>query len=256
MQCYSAASARSNNGCGRQSGSALSRVGRRRRSVAAPAGTIGNAANSVEARGRRGMARRGRAGPERACPDSPRLRSRPLADTRSSRRRQAPPVTISSDCLLTLLTGHHDEDEGRSSSGKGHHHSDCAVSGAIGTLAGFAPAGVAPLAVPPHSYVLTPLAASRRGASQGSSRRLPLPRSTARLGSFEHTPEPAGPIYVVLRHGAIHHGARSDAPQNLPRPRRRGRRGVAAERRGNGARLCRRPLFPGHDPDRRPVCRR
>ncbi len=95
-----------------------------------------------------------------------------------------------------------------------------------------------------------------RGASQGSSRRLPLPRSTARLGSFEHTPEPAGPIYVVLRHGAIHHGARSDAPQNLPRPRRRGRRGVAAERRGNGARLCRRPLFSGHDPDRRPVCRR
>jgi hypothetical protein len=72
-------------------------------------------------------------------------------------------------CLLTLLTGHHHEDESRSSSGNGHHHSDCAVSSAIGTLAGFAPAGVTPLAVPPHSYVLTPLA-----ADSGAPHRAPL----------------------------------------------------------------------------------
>jgi hypothetical protein len=56
-------------------------------------------------------------------------------------------------CLLTLVIGHHDEDEGQSPSHNGHHHTECAVCGAVGTLAGFAPAPAVLLAVPVDSYV-------------------------------------------------------------------------------------------------------
>jgi hypothetical protein len=51
-------------------------------------------------------------------------------------------------CLLTLVTGHHDENEDHSSPDKEHHHQDCPVCGAIGTLAGFAPAAVVLPAIP------------------------------------------------------------------------------------------------------------
>ena len=49
--------------------------------------------------------------------------------------------------VLTLLTGH---DEHRDPTGSHHHHrhADCAVCGALGTLAGFAPAAAAILALP------------------------------------------------------------------------------------------------------------
>jgi hypothetical protein len=61
-------------------------------------------------------------------------------------------------CLLTLLTGHHDEDEDQSSSGPEHHHhhDDCAVCGAIGALAGFAPVTVVLPAVPIGAYLPVP----------------------------------------------------------------------------------------------------
>jgi Protein of unknown function (DUF2946) len=58
-------------------------------------------------------------------------------------------------CLLTLVTGHHDEDEDQSPAHKDHHHADCAVCGAIGTLAGFAPAAAVLLAVPILVYAPT-----------------------------------------------------------------------------------------------------
>jgi hypothetical protein len=65
-------------------------------------------------------------------------------------------------CLLTVIVGHHDEDEDQpaSRSDKEHHHHDCAVCGAIGTLAGFAPAAVVLLAVPLCAYLPVPLAAA------------------------------------------------------------------------------------------------
>lgn len=58
-------------------------------------------------------------------------------------------------CLLTLLTGHHEEGDDPPSSGSGHrhHHDDCAVCGAIGTLAGFAPVAVVLPAVPIGAYL-------------------------------------------------------------------------------------------------------
>lgn len=66
-------------------------------------------------------------------------------------------------CLLTLLTGHHDDDaKDQSSPRHGHHHDDCAVSGAIGTLAGFAPAAVVLLAAPSAAYLETLPAAIAR----------------------------------------------------------------------------------------------
>ena len=54
-------------------------------------------------------------------------------------------------CLLTLVIGHHDDaDQPR---GHKDHHHDCAVFGAIGTLAGFAPAAAAAqLAIPAVAY--------------------------------------------------------------------------------------------------------
>jgi len=59
-------------------------------------------------------------------------------------------------CLLTLVVGHHDEDEDRSPSHKQHHHADCAVCGAIGALAGFAPAAAVLLAAPILVYAPPP----------------------------------------------------------------------------------------------------
>lgn len=43
-------------------------------------------------------------------------------------------------CLLSLLTGHHDEADHDGPAKGSHHHDGCAVCGAIGTLAGLAPA--------------------------------------------------------------------------------------------------------------------
>lgn len=57
-------------------------------------------------------------------------------------------------CLLTLLTGHHDEDAADHPPNKPGHHDDCAVCGAIGTLAGFAPTAVVLLAVPIPTYAM------------------------------------------------------------------------------------------------------
>lgn len=57
--------------------------------------------------------------------------------------------------VLALLVGHH-HDEDRSASHQPHHHNDgCAVCGAIGTLAGFAPAAVPQLAAPDSVFVAT-----------------------------------------------------------------------------------------------------
>jgi hypothetical protein len=64
-------------------------------------------------------------------------------------------------CLLSLLTGHHDEDADHSSNKAGHHN-DCAVCGAIGTLAGFAPTAVVPLAAPVSAYAPLPPAIEAR----------------------------------------------------------------------------------------------
>src|SRR5215472_14106643 len=51
-------------------------------------------------------------------------------------------------CLLALAIGHHDDDTDQPRGHRDHHH-DCAVCGAIGTLAGFAPAAdAAQLAMP------------------------------------------------------------------------------------------------------------
>jgi hypothetical protein len=58
-------------------------------------------------------------------------------------------------CLLTLIIGHHDEDEDQSPAHKGRHHAECAVIGAVGTLAGFAPAAAVALAVPIAAYART-----------------------------------------------------------------------------------------------------
>ncbi len=58
-------------------------------------------------------------------------------------------------CLLTLVIGHHDEDEDQSPAHKQHHHTDCAVCGAISTLAGFAPAAAVLLAAPILVYAPT-----------------------------------------------------------------------------------------------------
>jgi hypothetical protein len=58
-------------------------------------------------------------------------------------------------CLLTLVIGHHEEDEDQSPAHKQHHHTDCAVCGAISTLAGFAPSAVVLLAVPILIYAPT-----------------------------------------------------------------------------------------------------
>jgi DUF2946 family protein len=55
-------------------------------------------------------------------------------------------------CLLTLIIGHHDEDKDQSPGHKGHHHAECAVIGAIGTLAGLAPAAAVPVPVPIPAY--------------------------------------------------------------------------------------------------------
>jgi hypothetical protein len=60
--------------------------------------------------------------------------------------------------LLTLIVGHHDEDKDHSPSHKQHHHADCAVCGAIGALAGFAPAAAVLLAAPNLVYTPTPTA--------------------------------------------------------------------------------------------------
>jgi hypothetical protein len=49
--------------------------------------------------------------------------------------------------LLTLVTGHHDA-AGGGSSHKDRHHDECAVCGAVATLAGFAPAAPVLLAAP------------------------------------------------------------------------------------------------------------
>jgi hypothetical protein len=55
-------------------------------------------------------------------------------------------------CLLALVIGHHDDDTDQPLGHKDHHH-DCAVCGAIGTLAGFAPAADAVhLAIPAVAY--------------------------------------------------------------------------------------------------------
>jgi hypothetical protein len=66
--------------------------------------------------------------------------------------------------LLTLLIGH-DEDQDQPASNKQHHHDHCAVCAAVGTLAGFAPVTVVPLAVPASVYIarltVAPLALPR-----------------------------------------------------------------------------------------------
>ena len=57
--------------------------------------------------------------------------------------------------VLALLVGHH-HDQDRSAPHKPHHHDDgCAVCGAVGTLAGFAPAAVAQLAAPGSVFAAT-----------------------------------------------------------------------------------------------------
>jgi len=70
-------------------------------------------------------------------------------------------------CLLTLIVGHHDEDEDQPPAHKGHHHAECAVIGAIGTLAGFAAAAAVPLAVPIPAYAPT-LPTIERGAPRAA----------------------------------------------------------------------------------------
>ena len=61
--------------------------------------------------------------------------------------------------LLALLIGH-DEDQDRPASDKRHQHGHCAVCEAVATLAGFAPAVVAPLVIPAFVYAATLTASS------------------------------------------------------------------------------------------------
>jgi hypothetical protein len=70
-------------------------------------------------------------------------------------------------CLLSLLTGHHEHTADHSSDKSGHHEA-CAVYGAIGTLASFAPAAVVLLAVPISVAALS-LRAIKAGALHPAS---------------------------------------------------------------------------------------
>ncbi len=72
-------------------------------------------------------------------------------ETATHREASSPAEHDFSWRLLALVTGHHDEDapSGGKTGGHGkHHHPDCAVCSSLGTLAGFAPATIAPLSVP------------------------------------------------------------------------------------------------------------